>query len=264
MKASVKLIVIIGVFAVFGTISQAVFGSEIPTQMRAENETFDQALKHYLQSTRMADASALSAARPIEDADFSRLTRWSSVELEKYFERVRDDRFLSLSERPDFLRRSSWLFPDDGCFARAAVTGRRLSQWGVSRPKKLFIFGQLRVRTPNGPAGVGGSVYWWYHVASVVSQAGRIYVLDPAIFPKNAVLFDDWVEAMVDDPKTVRVAVCEAYSYEPGSSCLSSTPSDEAAATEQQHDFLRSEWSRLEQLGRSAERELGDSPPWVR
>ena len=250
------------IFIILGNGTGSALGAAVPTQMRAENETFEQALKRYRLKAHESSRSALEAAVPIDEADFTSVTHWTSSELKTVFRQVRDDRFLMAPERPNFPRRASWLYPDDGCFARAAVTGQRLGQEGFDRPSKLFIFGQLRVQTPNGPTGRGGYVYWWYHVVSAVSEAGRIYVLDPAIFPGSAMLLNDWVRTLVDDPRTVTVSVCDHYAYEPGSSCLHSGPEDEVQAMEQQNYFLTAEWSRLVSLGRDPELELGSSPPW--
>jgi hypothetical protein len=62
--------------------------------------------------------------------------------------------------------------------------------WPV--PGKIFAFGNLRVRTPNSVRGVVG---WWYHVAPMVNESGRLWVLD-AGFPakiKGAKTAKDWL-----------------------------------------------------------------------
>lgn len=67
------------------------------------------------------------------------------------FRSLRDARWLTMPGMRDFKRRSSWLYPDDGCFARAALGGQKLESWDYPRPKKLFIFGDLEVKTANSP-----------------------------------------------------------------------------------------------------------------
>ncbi|NJL24794.1 MAG: hypothetical protein HC902_06255 [Calothrix sp. SM1_5_4] len=188
------------------------------------------------------------------------VTVWESEDamLER-FRALRDQRWLKLPERPDFLRRSSWLYPDDGCFARAALANRNLGKWSYSVPNKIFVFGDLNVMTVNA---VSGMVSWWYHVAPIVEVNGQKYVLDPAIEPRQPLKLEDWLARMSSTPQDLEVAICGSGTYTPNDDCARISDGQENEAAEDQLVYLRYEWNRLLQLKRDPESELGDNPPW--
>jgi hypothetical protein len=188
-------------------------------------------------------------------------TAWADEKLMKTaFESFRDYRFLERDSKPGFLRRVSWLYPDDGCFARASLAIVNLNQWKYAVPKKIFVFGNLEVKTVNSP---WGSVSWWYHVAPLVEVNGEKYVLDPAIEPKNPLRLEDWLARMSPTPDSLEVAVCGSGSYTPYDACYKDTDGVESMALSDEGYFLDAEWARLVELGRDPEKELGDLPPWL-
>lgn len=188
-------------------------------------------------------------------------TVWNSqAEMKINFEKFRDYRFLDRDGHPDFKRRSSWLYPDDGCFARAALAILNLANWHTAVPKKIYVFGDLTVDTKNSPYG---QVTWWYHVAPLIEIAGQKYVLDPAVEPKNALRLEDWLARMSKNPDALEVAVCGSGAYTPYDACQKETDGIESMAISEQGMFLDAEWSRLEELGRNPVSELGDLPPWL-
>ncbi len=192
----------------------------------------------------------------LEDA-----TAWESEELmTERFKQFRDLRFMIVPERPDFLRRSSWMYPDDGCFARAALANRNLAQMNVPVPKKVFAFGNLEVQSDNAE---GGSVSWWYHVAPLVQIGAQKYVLDPAISPKAPLKLEVWLAKMNADPSSIKVSICESGTYTPGDDCTKMTDGKEAGAEADQVYYLEAEWERVQSLGRNPELELGEFPPWL-
>jgi hypothetical protein len=78
-----------------------------------------------------------------------------------------------------------FLYPDDGCWARAHEMCRLLLQKGYS-PRKLWISGPLHVDTPNHPDCF---VEWTkYHVAPILCVRGpklfesQMMVIDPSLF----------------------------------------------------------------------------------
>ncbi len=194
-------------------------------------------------------------------ATLSEATVWESEEvmLER-FKQFRDLRFLYEEDRPDFARRSSWMYPDDGCFARAALANRNLAQMNYPVPKKVFAFGDLYVESPNAQ---DGSVSWWYHVAPLVQIGSEKYVLDPAISPKAPLKLAEWLAKMNSDPASIEVAICESGTYTPGDDCTRVTDGEEKGAEADQSYYLRAEWQRLDSLGRDPVRELGEFPPWL-
>lgn len=205
--------------------------------------------------------SAQDKAIPYKRGAVLHSTPWASVEaMNQLFNDIRDVRFIEDEDVTGFLRRISWLYPDDGCFARAGLAVENLkSRWNADFPKKVFVFGDLNVQTPNSPSGEVG---WWYHVAPIVEVEGKNYVLDPAINPAGPLLLEDWLATMSTDIETLQVAICGSGSYVPFSQCDVESDGVEEGARGDQPYYLSAERNRLMQLGRDANRELGDNPPW--
>jgi hypothetical protein len=88
-----------------------------------------------------------------------------------------------------------FLFPDDGCWARANEMCRLMTAAGITAGK-FWIYGSLSVNTVNSPAC---NVQWIYHVAPfllVDSGSGTIQtVIDPSLFP-GPVSVSDWISIM--------------------------------------------------------------------
>ncbi len=235
--------------------------------MRSRGETAGNAYRRYLGRLKQShtyedisqDDSALKMAKPLSELDTSRAPQWrASFTLAEGFKRVRDSRFMDDAEHQGFKRRSTWLFPDDGCFARAQLMLENLRQWGGFQPAKAFIFGNLEVKTANAP---GGSVSWWYHVVPVLKNGQQIVVFDPAIEPRRPLTLTEWVSTMTTDPSSVKVAICEGNAYTPSSSC-GKPASQGSRAKQDQLGYLKAEWLRVAELNRDPQKELGDLPPW--
>jgi hypothetical protein len=189
------------------------------------------------------------------------VTEWNSVaEMTARFEKIRDLRWLTTTDHPGFLRRSSWLYPDDGCFARAGLAIMNLAKITPAIPNKIFVFGDLTVLTANSTTG---TVEWWYHVAPIVQVQGQKYVLDPALSPRAPIKLEDWLALMSNDIHSLQVAICNSGSYAPDDACDHVTDGIEATANDDQYEFLDNEWSRLVDLKRNPLDELGDKPPWL-
>lgn len=221
------------------------------------------AFAHVLSESQVSsvDRTPVDTAKAYGSANLPAATAWpSQEEMLERFKRFRDLRFLDDRSHPDFLRRSTWLYPDDGCFARAALAILNLDKWNYEIPNKVFVFGDLAVKTKNSP---DGEVTWWYHVAPLVEVDGQKYVLDPAVEPEAPLLLKDWLARMSPDPATLEVAVCGSGSYTPYDACAKETDHVEDLAGQEQSQFLGAEWQRLKKLGRSPESELGDFPPWL-
>lgn len=203
--------------------------------------------------------SAVESAHAFSAGDLAAATTWeSSAQMQERFEQVRDLRFLNDGQHSG-LRRSTWLYPDDGCFARAGLMMRNLFASKVRLPKKVFVFGDLTVNTPNAE---NGSVSWWYHVAPIVEVSGEKYVLDPAIEPHHPLPLAQWLATMSTTPQNLEVAICDSGSYTPYDACAHESDGVEAEAMKDQFYFLGEEWQRLLLLNRDPEKELGENPPW--
>lgn len=198
----------------------------------------------------------LNKAKKFTEAVLPDITRWKSTLLQTRFEKLRDTRFISINGEE---RRPSWIYPDDGCYARAAMVNRNVFRWFYPQTKKVFAFGSLRVKTPNSPRGKVG---WWYHVAPIIQVKEKKYVLDPAIEPSRPLELSEWVSRM-GNPEKIKVAICASGTYSPGDNCDRKTDGLELSAERAQKAYLIKEETRIRRLGRQVEAELGDSPPWL-
>lgn len=215
------------------------------------------------ESSERDNTSVQSTATPLDYFDLSYVPEWDISVMQRAFEEARDRRFLYTSDRPDFARRITWLYPDDGCYARATLMSSNLEQMGLTRPAKIFIFGTwatLRVRTPYSPTG---TAWWGFHVAPIVKAAGQYYVLDPSVEPKRPLLLIEWFHKLTRVPEKLKAAVCTAYSYGPTDPCNSVRQDVDSSALAHEQSLLRLEWERLKSLGMDPEKQLGDFPPWA-
>lgn len=75
-----------------------------------------------------------------------------------------------------------FLYPDDGCWARAHEMCRLMIADGVT-PAKVWISGGLQVNSSNKPNCL---VVWYWHVAPTlqvtVGGSAQMYVIDPSLF----------------------------------------------------------------------------------
>jgi hypothetical protein len=249
-------------FLIFFSMSWAAAGSNLSYSAKRDvGQNWQQRakLQRGLHRQRISRNNAQDIAQPFSKVDMSGVTIWKDyAEIEEYFRKVRDDRFLEDPSAVHFLRRPTWMYPDDGCFARAHMMEERLEFAGKPPIKKVFAFGNLRVATTNAP---GGHVRWWYHVAPIVSDGKEEYVLDPATEPEHPQLLVEWLSRM-GNSKEFTLAICESGTYTPYEDCLH--PGDEAEiALDDQTYFMDPERDRIDSLGRDVNKELGDEPPWV-
>ena len=205
-------------------------------------------------TSQSTSPSALQEKKPWKEANWNRVPVLAPELLQGRFEDVRDEKMLKDAQNRD--RRLTWLFPDDGCYARAELAARRLQTRGAIAPAKIFAFGGLVVNSPNHPDGM---VTWWYHVAPIVRVGVDYYVFDPAIEAKRPLKAQEWLALM--HAADASISICSTNSYDPDSAC-DTTKSYEQTAHTEERQFLVREWERLQYLGRSPEAELGNSPPW--
>lgn len=238
------------------------------SQSRRPGESFAQAEERFVLGLSRGDLdaylnfhSAKNLAQPWTSDFAVATTAFSSLsDLEAAFAQGRDYRFLTDADKPQTLRRSTWLYPDNGCYARADLLVRNMQRFGFPAAGKVFAFGPLTVATTNSPQGV---VYWWYHVVPIATVDNEPFVFDPAVDASGPLALNDWVARIANDPSEVSLAVCHPLSYGPISRCLAPTDGSVERALTDQREFLPKEYERLEELGRDPEAELGDAPPWL-
>lgn len=182
----------------------------------------------------------------------------SYADLENQFKILRDERFIQ--KDPNFPRRSTWMYPDDGCYARAELMKNRLADNHMPAPKKIFVFGDLWAHTSNHRSGM---VSWWYHVAVTYRVGNEAYVLDPSLDPKRPMKLAEWNKAVGGHDTKVEYSICEADAIDPESDCKTPHRTSAEEAMDLQEPFLELEWDRLIELKRDPNAELGEFPPWL-
>ncbi|CUX05390.1 hypothetical protein AGR1B_pAt30063 [Agrobacterium fabacearum S56] len=108
----------------------------------------------------------------------------------------------------------TFLYPDDGCYARAHEMCRLI---GGAKSGKVWNYGTLVAKTKNNPVC---QVEWGYHVASTISvkEAGTTssYVIDPSMFG-GPVTVAQWKAAQGDgNSRTVETDAAPYYRPEKG------------------------------------------------
>jgi hypothetical protein len=217
--------------------------------------------------------------KDITDTTFSGVPSWTDAEIMEQFVATRDERYMYATDHPYFRRRISWLYPDDGCFARAEQVVGRVSDAGKPKPYKLWAFGPLRVYTPNHPDGVVG---WGWHVVPLVKNSDdEPIVLDAAISPCKPLPWRTWLATMVDDMSAYDddngwngVSVSDSNAYMTGDLAfndpdgLNGTHRATSLSDEQTNYLLDHyfdevrEWGRQLELHREPTVVLGLTPPW--
>jgi hypothetical protein len=202
---------------------------------------------------------------------------WTDAQIQAEFVATRDAAYLYSDESPSFYRRLSWLYPDDGCYARAEQVADMAEDAQLPKPFKLFAFGPLNVETPNS---LSGRVSWWYHVVPVVKNPrGEAVVLDAAINPCGPLFWKDWLATMVDDITVFDdvqnrngITVADDAAYHPYSLALddpdgrgpSPTVNETTSLDALQGGYLLArEWTRQSALNRDPAVWLGSSSPWL-
>lgn len=238
---------------------------------RNAGESFEAAASKYNLDAKPAfegifgSTAYLSRTQKIANLDSQKVSTLQSLdELQSVFESYRDLRYLADPESPGFLRRLSWMYPDDGCFARAELFGFLAEQDHLPPISKIFVFGDLNAMTPNHPEGF---VNWWYHVAPLYRVGEELYVLDPSVEPSRPLTRAEWGTRVGDkggeNGTSLEWAICAAHTFDPSSECQFPNAHSEEAAKNWIGSYLRSERYRMQQLGRNVDDVLGDNPPWL-
>jgi hypothetical protein len=129
-----------------------------------------------------------------------------------------------------------FLYPDDGCWARAQRMCTTFLQLGVT-PGKIWNYGDLTVKTRNSPQC---EVYWVYHVALILHVANggavEIRVIDPSLF-RAPVPLSTWIHKQ-RDPTATQAASDASVFYRSPKGKLQFDPTD--SKTEKELTLCRS------------------------
>lgn len=251
-------------------------GQIINSAIRAPNETYEQAAARYQHSIEQANLKTVDSGdspfklqNDLSQLDFSQVPQVANYnELLSIFYAIRDTRFLYPTDTHmpiDFIRRISWMNPYDGCYSRAAAAGNYLSQHNLTRPHKIFAFGDLKTKSKYGRYD-GGYIEWWFHVSSVLGVNGVYYVLDPSVDDSRPLLVEEWLKRISIDTSLDKMKgiICNAYTYDQSDSCYeATTTSDDKGIIQQKEWLLDGEHENVEGLGMDPYKVLGDTPPWA-
>jgi hypothetical protein len=225
-----------------------------------------------------AGLSVFDNIKRVADLSFANVPTWSNADIWAYFTSTRDKRYMTAPSAPTFQRRITWLWPEDGCFARAEQVNAQIAQAGKVKPHKLFAFGNYLRYPPGLRAGTDntheGYVEWGWHVVPVVkNSAGEPIVFDAALSPCRPLPWKEWLALMVNDLSELDnlaegwgVALGDANAYNPESR-MTGEPSHTAESLLwfRENPIINPlvlEWDNLEGLGRNPSVLLGSSPPW--
>jgi Glutaminase len=193
-------------------------------------------------------------AQDLTQINFKSVSNLGNQEdLQTIFSYVRDTRFIENFQSPIQRRKISWNYPDDGCFVRAEMMARKTIEKRMPPVMKLFVFGNLAVRSQNHPDRV---VRWWYHVAPVYRVGSTVYVLDPAIEPRRPLTVLEWRARVSEESDIRQFALCNTHSFDPDDGCDQAKPMDDDYLEDYQRQYQNFEWDRILYLGRDPYREL--------
>lgn len=154
---------------------------------------------------------------------------------------------LRLHQNPNpgnFLRRGPWLYPANGCYAKAAHVSFLAKQKGLPQPGKIYAYGDLEFDSPY--AKNGRRVYWRYHMAAAYVVDAQVFIVDPGM-SETVLTQQEWLNLISPSPYNVRVKYCDQNSYSPLSSCVGGRGN--GANLSHVRGILRDEWSNLRRLG---------------
>jgi len=227
-----------------------------PSAARGPQESWKQARARNLpdSQTQARGPSAFDSSKDLSLINFASVYDLKNNEdLMTIFNYVKDTRFITNPSSPISQRRLSWLYPDDGCFVRAELMTNFIIEKRMPPTSKIFVFGDLAVRTKNAP---GNMVRWWYHVAPIYRVGKMVYVLDPAIETRRPLTILEWRKRVSEESDVRNFALCEQHTFEPEDNCQKPKRMSMEFLTDYQREFQSYEWERVVRLGRDPYKEL--------
>jgi hypothetical protein len=260
------ILILLAILTLQSPFANAGAEEHIPSPARGENEDWRQAAFRNLGAQVAltepgSSRSAYNAGQPyLGLTDVSDLPEWpgTASELAANFAIARDERVYGTKKFP---RRATWLYPDDGCYARASHIARSFASASLPRPGRVFLHGDITLYTPYTPSG---RMSWWYHVASAYRKGSSVIVLDPSVDATKPLTLAEWVNRLTRDLPSASVSLCDSYAYFPGHRCIGGSPSQERSAVAHLVSFLNQEWQRAIDLRLDPNRVLGSHPPWAK
>lgn len=150
--------------------------------------------------------------------DFDSIPSWSKKEITEGFHLVRDHKYLPCSNVVNNKRAIPWLYPENGCFLRAALAKRLLSLNRYPKTKKLFVFGDFKYKSKWTKSGY---VSFKFHVAVAARVESEIYILDPSVKYERPLLLLHWCEMLTSESqnKNIEYSLCNELTVSHNSKC---------------------------------------------
>ncbi len=204
-----------------------------------------------------SELSVLTANGTRSSADA--IPNWSLTfsELETLNKTVRNIRPYKNPNTRKYLRQAPWLYPLDGCYAKAAHVSAIIQDAGYVAPGKIFAFGNLRVKSKYAQ---GGYAYWSYHVVPGYQIENKIYVIDPVASENEdgtnsgLLTLEQWLSRISKTPENVEVSLCDSNAYDPSSMCVGG--SNYGNYLGHMPYILNEEYENLQNLGFAADKLL--------
>lgn len=224
------------------------YSQQIPVSpVRAPNQSWEEALRNNMPAwgESVLDPE-ISLLQDITPDTIGGVPEWpyGLLALNSFVYQVRHARFYNNPNPGDYKRKAPWLYPIDGCYAKAAHVSAQASIRGYKRPGKVFAFGHLRF---NSPYSSRGRVFWSYHVAAAYHIGSTVYVIDPMVSGSAALTLDQWIGQLSSTPERVKVKLCDENAYSPSNRCIGSK--NNGAYLGHIPFLLKSEYSNLRRLG---------------
>lgn len=190
--------------------------------------------------------------------DLVQVDKWE--QLQSMFESARDRRNLRWLQMPKFPRRTTFLYPQDGCFLRAALMNRSLKAYSHVPLHKIYVFGNLMTKSIYDS---DGEIYWYFHVALAVNFQNEVYVIDPSLDHYGPISLGKWLSKMDVSKETAEIRICDSNSYTPYDRCVGGHGIlEEKQSADHLQYYLAEEWNNLFYLGFRPEILLDNRPPW--
>ncbi len=247
-KVSLKALVFSTLFA----LGTSTFADQMPSAIRQKDRDY----REYLEPLSW---SAFNEAKSLNTSELKSAA--SLEDIQTMFEVARDRKNLRWLQMPKLARRTTFLYPQDGCFLRAALMNRALKSEYWPPLQKIYAFGNLKAKTSFD---ADGFVYWYFHVALAIKYGSTVYVLDPSLEFSRALTVDEWLNKMHVQQNAVELRICDPDSYSPFDRCIGG----QGFIEERQRDdhvqyYLGVEWQNLVRMGLKPESLLDRNPPWI-
>lgn len=250
-----------------GLMANAVYAANPNSAYRPQGQDWRTVAQKYLKHVddRSIFATGLSWDATTLDAQQKLLNNvpvWPDYQtIKDQFQFLKTHRYLIDPMDANIKRSIPWRYPVDFCFDRAAAAVSLYNNQALSRPAKVFAFGNLKLLSAFGPAP-DNILSFWYHVAPVIrdQQTNIVYVLDPSLNMEAPLPLEKWLKQLVELSHTrgLTVNICNGFGSVPMDVCSTATASDEQAYANELVQLLSSEWDHLQAKGINAQTVLTD------